>query len=132
MAIKSELLIYKIIEKHLKSTTEPMSCVDLWEQLDVRQNAISPEKVSDYLGLMWRRNLIMRWNTPVTSTSKSRYAYTWRDEKDADKPTPVNTSDGAPRLIASKHKKANVTVTEDGDRLILDFDKFTMTIQAKG
>lgn len=132
MAIKSELLIYKIIEKYLRGSTEPMSCIDLWEHVEVRQNAISPEKVSDYLGLMWRRDLIMRWNTPVTSTSKSRYAYTWRDEKDADKPTPVGTPSKAPRLVSTGHKKANVTVTEDGDRLILDFDKFTMTIQAKG
>lgn len=130
MAIKSEALIYKIIEKHLKATTEPQSCVDLWEHLDVRQNAKSPEKVSDYLGLMWRRDLIQRWNTPVTSVSKSRYAYTWKaNDETLDRPTPVTS---APRLVSTGHKKSNVTVTEDGDRLILDFDKFTMIIQAKG
>lgn len=129
MAIKSEALIYKILERHIKESDQPVSCSDLWERLDVRENAKSPEKVSDFLGLMWRKGLLQRWNTPLTSTSRSRYAYSWHDDKE-ESPTPLDKS--APRLVNSTRRKSTVTITEIDDRVILDFDHFTMTIQAKG
>lgn len=130
MAIKSEAIIYKIIEKHIKASKDPLSCSDLWDNLDVRENAKSPEKVSDYLGLMWRRGLIQRWQTPLTSVSKSRYAYSWKTEETTE--FKIEAPAPTPRLVSSNYKKSNVTITEDGPRLILDFDYFTMTIQSKG
>jgi hypothetical protein len=129
VAIKSEALIYKILERHLKESKHPLSCSDLWEHLDVRENARSAEKVSDYLGLMWRRGMLQRWNTPLTSTAKSRYAYSWHEEEHKQEPAP---SLPTPRLVGNARRKAEVTITEEEDRIILDFDKFTMIIQAKG
>lgn len=129
MAIKSEALIYKLIEQHIKSASSPVSCTDLWDHPDIRANAKSPEKVSDYLGLMWRREVLQRWHTPITSVSKSRYAYSWREQEDENKYT---VEPPAPKLVQSNYKKAKVTITEDDIRIILDFENFTMTIQSKG
>lgn len=126
MAIRSEAEIYKIIERLLKNSSAPLSSSALWENSDVRANARSAEKVSDYLGLMWRRGLLQRWDVPATATSRSRYAYSWLNEDEA--PQKIE------RLhpVASTYRKSNVVVTEDGDRVILDFDKFTLIVQAKG
>lgn len=129
MAIKSEALIYKIIEEHLKRAgNRPLSCVDLWEHTDVRMNAKSSEKVSDYLGLMWRRGLLQRWTSPATETSRARFSYTW---KEGD-PSPVQIDPPVLSGVKSNYKQANVTITEDGPRLVLDFEHFTMIIQSKG
>ena len=127
MSIKSEAIIYKIIEKHLKESENPLSCTDLWNFTDVQLNAKSVEKVSDALGLMWRRRLIQRWNVPLSSVSKSRYAHTWIEHNEAPKAVEAPSIS----LVRNAYKKTNVTVTEDGDKLILDFDKFTMTFQSK-
>jgi hypothetical protein len=127
MAIKSEALIYKIIEEHLKASgAKPMSCVDLWDHNDVRINAKSTEKVSDYLGLMWRRGLIQRWTTPSDRSSKARFGYTWKEiTSEAMEPKPIVS------VVRGSYKKANVTMTEVGDSIVLDFDHFTITIRSK-
>lgn len=131
MAIKSEAFIYKILERRIKEAEQPVSCTDLWENLDVRENARSAEKVSDYLGLMWRRGMLQRWSTPLTSTSKSRYAYSW--SVDDGRTAAVNPAMGAaPRLVNTSRRKSSVTIIEEENRVILDFDHFTMIIQAKG
>lgn len=128
MAIKSDAEIYKIIEKHLKAAESPLSCVDLWDHSDVQANARSPEKISDYLGLMWRRGIVQRWDVPKTSNSRSRYAYTWKEDEQAAQPRKVERI----HSVSGTYRKANVTITEEENRLVLDFDKFTLTIQAKG
>lgn len=127
MAIKSEALIYKILEQHIKNSEHPITCAELWERADVSSNAKSIEKVSDHLGLMWRRGLLQRWSVPASSISKARYAYTWKEQQEQ-----ITQISNIPlKSVRNSYVKTNVTVTEDGDRLILDFDKFTMTIQSK-
>lgn len=130
MAIKSEALIYKIIEEKLRASESPLTCVELWDFAEVKKNAKSVEKVSDFLGLMWRRGLIQRWNVPSSSISKSRFGYTWVDQETEVKPLP-SPSEKRLSVVKNSYKKTNVTVTEDGDRIILDFDHFTMIIQSK-
>lgn len=127
MAIKSEALIYKVIETHLKASGDrPLSCVDLWDHSDVRLNAKSTEKVSDYLGLMWRRGLIQRWTTPATGLTKARFGYTWKEvSDDALEAKPILS------VVKTSYKKANVTMTEVDDMIVLDFDHFTITIRSK-
>ena len=127
MAIKSDAAIYKVLEQHIKGSTEPMTCVTLYNFADVAGHARSPEKVSDFLGLMWRRGLLQRWNAPATSTDRSRFAYSWKDNPQGDKPQLVH----AMSLVNTTRRKANVTITEEEDRLVLDFDKFTLIVQAK-
>ena len=128
MAIKSDAEIYKLIEKYLKQSQAPQTCVALWENLEIREHVVSADKLSDHLGLMWRRNLLQRWNAPKTSTDRSRYAYSWLDDPTAALPKKIDTLS----VVTSTHRKSNVVITEDNDRIILDFDKFTLIVQAKG
>lgn len=131
MAIKSDAEIYKILERHLKESKEPLSSSELWGFDDVRANARSAEKVSDYLGLMWRRGLVQRWHAPKTSTSRSLYSYSYKEPSAASAPSQI--VDIRPiSAIHQTYKKPNVVITEEENRIVIDFDKFTMTIQAKG
>ena len=127
MAIKSDAEIYKILEKHIKNAKDPITCVALWDFDDVRANARSLEKVSDFLGLMWRRGMLQRWSVPKISTDRSRYAYTWQEKPEDTAPQKVRVMN----VVNTQHKKSNVTITEADDKIILDFDKFTLIVQAK-
>lgn len=130
MSIKSDAAIYKIIEQHLKASKDPLSSTDLWAHDDVRANARSPEKVSDYLGLMWRRGILQRWHTPKTSASRALYAYSWNTDEPARHEPVVALKPLS--AVPQTYKKSNVVITEEENRIVLDFDKFTLTIQAKG
>ena len=126
MAIKSPAAIYGIIETHLRESADPLTCTKLYDFADVKANAVSVDKVSDFLGLMWRRGLIQRWNVPASSTDRSRYAYSWITEKDA-------TAQKITKLesVKAEYRSDNITVTEDNGRIIIDFPKFTVTVQSK-
>jgi hypothetical protein len=60
----SETGLYLAIEKHLKASKEPLTCVELFEFNDVRSAAETVNKVSDALGHLWRRKFIERRVTP--------------------------------------------------------------------
>lgn len=124
--IKSEAEIYQVLEDLLKAAGDnPQTCVDLFDSPRVKELAEDPNRVSDYLGHMWRRNLVQRWYAPKDKTTRSRYAYTWI-EPEPTEPEPVT------RLTTVREqKKPNVTVTEGEGHVTLDFPEFTITIVRK-
>ena len=63
---------------------------------DVR---VTTNKVSDALGLMWRRNLLVRFPAPKETNSLVRYAYIWDKGSDTTHALPV-----LPRLLRRSRK----------------------------
>jgi len=70
MGIRSDKEIYQALEKRLRETPKPITCVDLMDDPEFRATAmaeygkdvrVATNKVSDALGLMWRRNLLVRF-----------------------------------------------------------------------
>jgi hypothetical protein len=100
----------------------------LWDTQDVRDNARSAEKVSDFLGHMWRRGLIQRWAVSKNSLDRARYAYSWIEETEAEKPRKIEHL----KIANTRLIKSNVTITEEHNRIVLDFELFTLIVQAKG
>ena len=87
--IKSEAEIYQILEELLqKAGDNPQTCVDLYDDPRVKLLATNPNRVSDYLGHMWRRGLVQRWYASKELSQRSRYAYTWIEQTVAP-PEPV-------------------------------------------
>lgn len=56
----SEEGLYRLLEKLLRAAKEPKNCNELFDVAEVREYAASPNRVSDYLGNMWRRGLLRR------------------------------------------------------------------------
>lgn len=84
--IRSERTIYQVIEEILKKAKRPMTCNDLWdnnEQVRELEHEGGVNKISDYLGFMWRKGLISRYPAPKTSTNFARFAYIWKQEMPA-------------------------------------------------
>lgn len=121
MVIKSEFGIYRVLEKLLKETDVPLTCVDLFEKAEVRKYAADANKVSDYLGHMWRRGLLQRYHAAKTSTSLARYAYTWKTAQDE--------SDEAVPIAVPKGAHPRVEITQEGDVLVLKHGKLVITVR---
>lgn len=131
MGIRSDKEIYAVLEEHLRSDTEPRTCVELMDLPDVRAAAlaeygkdvrIATNKVSDALGLMWRKGLLNRYPASRTGSTFARYAYTWDRKRDSTVVTPIP---------APSFSKTSVSVQETEDGVLLDFEKFTIFIRPK-
>lgn len=124
--IKSDAEIYKILEELIRASgEEPVTCVELMDDHRVRRLAGNANRVSDYLGHMWRRGVLQRWyaNTP----GRSRYAYTWSESTDGER-KPVERLTVVPK---NKATKPVVNVTEEDGVVTVDCDTFTITITRK-
>jgi hypothetical protein len=123
VVIKSEFGIYSVLEKHLRKTADPLTCVDLFQKADVQKFAANANKVSDYLGHMWRRGLLDRFYAPRTSTSMARYAYAWKEEPAEAAPQKVAT-------VASPTTKSKLEVLEKDGVIELRLGKLIITIRS--
>ena len=65
---------------------------------------MTTNKVSDALGLMWRRNLLVRYPAPRETSSLARYAYIWDKGKDISKLTPVPSPSSSKAALTSSSK----------------------------
>ena len=133
MSIRSDKQIYRVLEKRLRDTTTPLTCTDLIDRPDIRRefqkeygedSQILTNKLSDALGLMWRKGLLIRYPAPRDSTSLAKHSYIWDTKQDTKTPTPI---------LSPTHsvKKTGVIIKETNDGIVLDFEKFTIIIQQK-
>lgn len=136
MAIKSQKDIYNVLEKYLRSTQHPLTVNMLMDISEIRRIALeelSPDndereatnKLSDVLGFMWRRGLVVRYPAPRESHSFARFAYIWDEDKELK---------GKAKRIPLEQKslkKVGVAIEEIEDGVVLEFDKFSITIRSK-
>jgi hypothetical protein len=125
MSIKSERSTYQVLEENLKEPTRPLTCNELWD-MDGRIRELEkeggPNKVSDLLGFMWRKGLLIRFNAPKTSTSFARYAYQWKEDK----------PDFTEKFKAPEPPQGaltNLKVKEVKDGVRIEINGFAVTIQ---
>lgn len=121
----SEEGLYKVLEKHLRGASEPMDCVRLFDIPEVREHAASANRVSDYLGNLWRRGVVLR--VPSDGTSKARWAYQWVENKLMPKPAEA-AQPYAPRLLVDR---PTVVITEEGTTIQLEFPNLTILVKQK-
>lgn len=135
MAIKSGKDIYNVLEKHLRAAAYPMTVTMLMDIQEVHDTAIAEltaegdvreatNKLSDTLGFMWRRGLLTRFPAPKESNSFARFSYIW-DQQENSRPV-QNTP-----IARAAAGKVGFTITEIDDGVLLEFQKFTVTIKSK-
>lgn len=79
--IRSETGLYYALQEVLKAAEQPMTCTELYDIPLIRKYASSANRVSDYLGNMWRDNLLKREPATRTDFSSARWAYSWRGRR---------------------------------------------------
>jgi hypothetical protein len=132
MSIRSFKEIYQVLEEHLRKATKPVTCVDLMDIPEIRKEALAEygkdirtatNKLSDALGLMWRRNLLVRYPAPRETNTLARYAYSWDFKQDTQESTPI------PSPVVSR--KTSINVVEQDGGVLIELDKFTVFIKSK-
>jgi hypothetical protein len=128
MKIKSEEVLYTIVERALTEAEAPMTCADLMEIPEVRDAArkrfgsdvqLATNKLSDMLGFMWRRQVLDRYTAPP-SRSLARYAYKIAkpqvvSEAPLPSPVPLTTKQG-------------FTISEQNGDVLIHFSSFTIRV----
>lgn len=137
--IRSADPLYPLVTKALEESDSPQTCAMLMDRFDIRSAAcarfgddirVATYKLSDLLGFMWRKGLLLRSPAPVLSTSSlARYAYSIkkRAEQPASEPIPFTPSIPA----HSEGSKRSFVVQETQDGVVLDFEHFTVVIRNK-
>lgn len=135
MRIRDDSGVYSEIEKLLKQSSTPMTCVDLFDHQQIRNHASTPNRVSDYLGHMFRRGLLGREMAPKTPNSQARFAYFWKEPK-----RPARAAYSAPaavddQLVRGKSNvlldKPSIQISEDGGLVTIELPQLSITIKVK-
>ncbi len=91
---------------------------------------VATYKLSDLLGFMWRKGVLLRSTAPVLSTSSlARYAYSVK--KREDPPVSAAVSFISPAENSRDNSKQKFVVQETADGVVLDFEHFTVVIRNK-
>jgi hypothetical protein len=117
----SEKGLFQALEKVLRTTGEPMDCNQLFDLPEVREHAATANRVSDYLGGLWRKGLVTRLPSAGDGVSRARWSYQWKDSA-----PPGTGTEYAPRLIADR---PNMVITEDGTTIHLTFPHLVISIR---
>ena len=113
-------------EAALKAASEPLDCQTLYDMPEVQQHAASVNRVSDYLGGLWRKGLVVRLPAPKTSGSRARWMYEWKGGKGPKLHT--HAMEYAPRILADR---PTVLITEEGNVITIEFPNLIISIRQK-
>lgn len=133
---RNESGLFYALEMALKKAKQPKTCIELYdEHEDIRELAASPNRVSDYLGGLWRRGLAVRVPAPKSTGSSARWAYAWKKEKPGTEPV---FSPKAQEFIdsvqlngQSVYKRGKVDIRDNGNTILIDLPALQITIQMK-
>lgn len=127
---KSEEGLFEVLERELKARApEPVDCVELYNaSMAVRERASSPNRVSDYLGNMWRKGLLLRLPAPRGEGNKARWLYAWKGKAPAPKPK-IEEGIAFDSNVHQILNKPNLHIEEDGKRVIITLPRMTITIE---
>lgn len=134
--IRSDRGIYQLLERYLREAPYAMTCVNLMDITEVREEALkeyggndkdmrlATNKLSDLLGFMWRRGLLTRYPAQQEGNSLARWAYIWDKKEDARPAEPV------PSPSSNGKTGARITELENG-AVEIEFEKFSIVIKPK-
>lgn len=117
--------LYAALERVLREQGRAMDCHELFDLAEIKEHAASVNRVSDYLGGLWRKGLVVR--LPAASEdSRARWAYQWKGKHPVDK---LNVTEGieyAPRVIADR---PSILITEEGKTMTIQLPNWVIVIK---
>ncbi len=119
-----------VLETILRSATEPLDCNQLYDMQQVRSVAPSANRVSDYLGILFRKGKVSR--TPNERgdaiAGRARWAYLWKDKELPAWKKPKEVIDYKPKAILDR---PSIYITEDGDNINIELPHLSIVIKKK-
>ena len=116
--------LFPALEKVLKAASEPLDCQVLYDMPEIREHAASVNRVSDYLGGLWRKGLVVRLPAPKNENSRSRWMYEWKGHKGPA----LRGIEHTPRILADR---PSILITEDGNTITIEVPNLIIAIRQK-
>lgn len=121
--------LFNALEKVLRETGRPMDCVELFDLASVKEYAASPNRVSDYLGALWRKGLCTRVPSGGGDKSRSKWLYQWKTTVSKVMPgPPIEGLEYAPKLLVDRPL---LQITEEGHTIQLTTPHLTILIKTR-
>jgi hypothetical protein len=130
MPARGEDGLFGALETELKKAKEPLDCATLFERASIRAHASSVNRVSDYLGHLWRKGKVLRLPAPKDDNTRARWMYVWKPQTPPPKPTLADAMEKAEQASINKLlSRPNIEITEEGDSVVITLPAFTITIK---
>jgi hypothetical protein len=68
----TETGLFPALETALRAADRPLDCQELFDMPSIREHAATVNRVSDYLGGLWRKGVVVRLPAPKETNSRSR------------------------------------------------------------
>lgn len=125
---ETETGLFELLETLLRAADHPMTCVEMYDMQTVREHATSANRVSDYLGGLWRKGKVSRSPAARNTNDSSRWAYSWRNKAlGIESPTDTPAYSSRKTLLS----KPNILITDDGNTITIDLPNLTISIKSK-
>jgi len=110
-----------------------MDCVEIYDSsLDVRNHAATPNRVSDYLGNMWRKGLVLRVPAPKGEGKKARWMYVWKDKGPKKRVKPdLSQAIEYDETVQTLLHKPNLHIEDNGKSVVIETPYLRITIEQK-
>lgn len=131
MSQQNEEGLFQVLEKELRKSDEPLDCVMLFDKASVRRHADTVNRVSDYLGNLWRKGLVLRVPAPKGS-GKARWMYVWKNKGPVERPKPdLSQAIAFDERVNNLLHKPNLTVSEDGKTVTIETPFMRIIVEQK-
>lgn len=122
--------LFPALEAALKAASEPLDCQTLFDMPEIRKHAASANRVSDYLGGLWRKGLVVRLPASKSSekaaANRARWAYEWKGSKGPK--LYAEALEYAPKILADR---PTLLVTDDGNNVTIETPNLIIQIRQK-
>lgn len=125
--------LYGALEDALKNSKEALDCATLFAMPEINKHASTVNRVSDYLGNMWRRGDVARIPAPRLDNTRARWLYAWKGRVLA-KPTLAEIADAAEfssGKVNTLLSRPQLEITEEGRSVVITTAHLTITIKQR-
>lgn len=120
----NETGLHPALEAALRAATEPMDAQAFFDMPSIKEHAASTNRVSDYLGVLWRRGDVVRTPAPKIAGSRSRWLYEWKGQRGPK----IYGTEYVPKILADR---PTMLITEEGGTVTLEFPNLIIMIKQK-
>lgn len=122
--------LFGALETVLRKSDEPMDCASLHDIPEVRKHAETINRVSDYLGNMWRKGLVLRLPAPRLEGTRARWLYIWKNKGPTVRaPVDVTEAKAYSPDVMKMLAHVNMEITQEGDSVVITLPAVTVTIK---
>ncbi len=113
------------LEAALRAASVPMDAQTLFDMASIKEHAASSARVSDYLGNLWRKGLVVRLPAADLGKGKPRWMYEWKGQRGAKY---LDAVEYTPKVLADR---PSVLITEEGNVITLEFPNLIIQVRQK-